>query len=77
MNKYQHNQNCNAPICAGDKTENWKHNVVWYAGEEVCQKVPFTKFQKKQIDINKWVKKGMFKNIDVPYTAHELETRSI
>ncbi len=72
-----HNENCNAPICADDSRENWKHDVQWYAGEEVCQKNPKQKFQRVQVEVNKSVKSGHFKNLDIPYTAHELETRSV
>lgn len=68
---------CEAPICSGDANDNYKKEAIWYAGEYVCLKVPYQKFQKKQIDINKWVKKDKFKNIDIPYTAHDLEHRSI
>jgi hypothetical protein len=68
---------CEAPICQDDQNPNYKMEVIWYAGEKVCLMSPYQKFQKKQIDINKCVKKGIFKNLDVPYTAHDLETRSI
>lgn len=68
---------CDAPICVDDINKNYKDEVVWYAGEKVCTQTPHTKFQKKQLDINKWVAKGKFKNTDTAYTAHELETRLI
>jgi hypothetical protein len=74
---YKHHENCNTPICAGDFDRDYKQNVVWYAGEAVCQKSPYAKFQKKQIVINNEVKKGTFKHLDEPYNAHLLETRSI
>ncbi len=73
---YKHYEHCEAPICAGDPHD-YKKEVVWYAGESVCTKLPYTKFQKKQNEINHWLKKGVFKNIDEPYTAHDLETKSI
>ena len=73
----KHYLECEAPICIGDPESNYKNEVLWYAGEPVCQKTPYQKFQKKQIDVNKWVAKGKFANLDIPYTAHELETRSI
>lgn len=69
--------NCNAPICARDKNPNFKNEVYWYAGEEVCTCSKSAKFKDKQRDINKWVKLGKFKNLDIPYNAYELETRSI
>lgn len=75
--KYSHEMICNAPICAGDTNPDYRKNVIWYAGEEVCQKSPYTKFQRKQLDINKCVKLGKFKNLEVAFTALDLETRSI
>ena len=77
MNNYKHYEVCEAPICAGDFNPNFKNEIFWYAGEPVCQRTPYTKFQKKQIDINKWVKRGMFKNTEVAYNAHALENASI
>lgn len=68
---------CEAPVCAGDPNDNFKNEVVWYAGEPVCIKTPYQKFQKRQVDINKWVAKGRFKNMDLAYNATELETRAI
>lgn len=74
---YKHHEYCNAAICAGDPEPDYKNEAPWYPGEEICQKKPFQKFQKVQTIINKEVKNGTFKNIDVPHTAHELETRLI
>ena len=73
----RHLQDCNAPICMDDKNPDFKTEVLWRPGEEVCKKIPWGKIQKKQIDINKWVKKGVFKNLNLGYTAHDLETKSI
>ena len=73
----RHQENCNAAICRDDPNPNFRTEVAWRPGEEVCKKVPYDKFQLKQLDINKWVKKGMFKNLDKTYTAHDLETKSI
>ena len=68
---------CEAPICRNDPNPNYKKEVLWYPGEKVCTKGPYQKFQKKQLDINGWVKKGKFKNMDEEYTANDLENRSI
>lgn len=75
--EYKHYENCNAPICQDDPNPNWRDETIWYAGEKVCTKEPFAKFQKKQLAINKEVAKGTFRNTDEPYTAIDLETRSI
>jgi hypothetical protein len=72
-----HYLNCEAPICQGDPNPNYKDEVIWYPGEKVCQKTPLQKFQRKQKEINELVVKGIFKNIDTPYTANDLETKSI
>lgn len=63
---------CEAPICVCHTG-----NEVWYPGEKVCNKTPYSKFQRKQIDINKWHKLGKFKKSDVCYTKRELEGRLI
>jgi len=68
---------CNAPICQDDPNPNYKYEVIWYPGEKVCKKFPYEKFQKVQIEVNKSVAIGKFKNLDIPYTAYDLETKSI
>lgn len=68
---------CGAPVCAEDPNPNYKNEVVWWPGEKVCRKVPYEEFQKKQLSINMLVKKGKFKNAEMAYTAHKLETCSI
>jgi len=75
--KYNHRLNCNAAICQDDVIPDYKNEVPWYPGEEVCTKEPYTEFQRKQSVINREVKKGTFRKLDEPYTAFELETRSI
>lgn len=75
--KDRHYLQCEASICQDDPNLNYKDEVVWIPGERICKKSPYQMFQKKQIDINTWVKKGKFKNLDKPYTANELETRAI
>lgn len=77
MNDYKHHLVCNAPICAGDPNPNYKKEVVWYAGEEICEMKPYAKFQKKQVAVNKEVKSGHFRHIEEPFNAFDLETRSI
>jgi hypothetical protein len=78
-----HHLDCEAPLCQSDPNQNWKHEVLWYPGERVCQKAPYQKFQKKQqfqkkqLDINFWVAQGKFRKTDIPLTADALENRSI
>ncbi|MCX6752435.1 MAG: hypothetical protein NTZ87_02950 [Candidatus Nomurabacteria bacterium] len=74
---YKHHEYCNAAICAGDPKPDYKNEHPWYPGEEVCKLKPFQKFQKKQLAINKEVKKGTFRNTDTPFVAFELENKSI
>ncbi len=75
--EYKHELICNAPICAGDSNPNFKKEVFWYGGEEICQRTPYEKFQKKQVAINKEVKSGHFRNTEEAFNAFDLETRSI
>ncbi len=75
--KNEHYQSCETPICQGDPNPCYKNEVLWYPGEKVCLKSPYRKFQRKQLDINKWVAKGKFKNMDTPYTANDLENKLI
>ena len=75
--KTPHHLQCEASICSDDPNPNCKNEVIWRPGEKVCQKKPYQKFQKVQIEINKCVAKGKFKNMDMHYTAHDLETKSI
>lgn len=64
---------CNAPICQ-DCNDN---NIIWYAGEEVCNKKPYTQWQKKQLDINKYIKKHTYRYIDMPRRVPDLKKLSI
>ncbi len=77
MKKTNRWETCSAPICRDDRNPHYKEEVVWYAGEPVCTQTPYTKYQKKQLAINKEVKTGKFKLTTIPLTAHYLETRSI
>ncbi len=72
--RHKHHNNCSAPICQDDDNAEYKRNVLWYAGEEVCQKKPFLEYQRKQKEINREVKKGKFKNLLKAYTADYLES---
>jgi hypothetical protein len=72
-----HHLLCDAPICRDDPNPGYKNEVVARPGEKVCQKGPYLKFQKVQIDINNCVKDGTFRNMEQAYTANDLETRSI
>ena len=74
MRNIFHHLNCEAPICAGDPNPNFKIEVVWYPGERICKRKPFQRFQRRQVEINKLVAKGKFKNLETPYTARDLET---
>jgi hypothetical protein len=73
----KHHETCLAPICCGDPNPNYKKEVIWIPGERVCSCRPYQKFQKIQLEINKMVKKGKFKQIDRYFTADELERLSI
>ena len=75
--KIEHNLVCEAPICCADSNKSYKNEVVWFAGEAICKKVPYQKFQMVQKEINKSYKKGRFKKVDQAYTAHDIETRSL
>ncbi|MFA6273627.1 MAG: hypothetical protein WC662_00520 [Candidatus Paceibacterota bacterium] len=74
---YNHRENCEASICQDEIEPNWKNDRVWCPGEKICQKKPYQKFQKMQIEINKMVALGKFRNMDEGYTTHDLETKSI
>jgi len=76
MEKYHH-LNCEAPICNGDPDPIYRYRVLWYPGELICKRKPYEKFQIKQLEINRLVKKNKFKNMDSCYTADELENSSI
>ena len=68
----KHSLICNAPICLDCKDT----HTIWYPGEKVCTRTPFTNLQKKQNRINETVKKGKFKNIDVALTPLYLNSHS-
>lgn len=66
-----HIDTCEAPICV----ENNDDKIVWLPSELICTKRPFNSVQKKQMRINRAVKDGTFRNIDVPLTLKDLRTR--
>lgn len=69
----KHLEVCEAPICQ----ESFEDDFVWYPGEKICIKKPFTMWQKKQMAINREVIKGTFKHIETALTGHDLKHRSI
>ena len=75
----EHHLNCEAPICADEKgyqdQPNWRKEVLWYAGEPVCGKSPFTRWQKRQAQINRWHAKGLFKFPELYFTVESLLNR--
>ena len=75
--EYKHHEHCDAPICQDDNNPDWRNERPWYAGEKICTKEPYVKFQKVQSIINKEVEKGTFRNMVEFFTANELETKSI
>lgn len=68
-----HSLNCDAPICQDDCGD----DLVWYAGEKVCTKKPFTKWQSKQTMINNYIKKHTLSSMDVPRNVLSLKHLSI
>lgn len=75
MNK--HLDNCSAAICNQDTNPNYKDEVLWYPGEQVCRNKPYEKFQLKQIKINELVRNSKFNKVDLGFTANELECLKI
>ena len=49
----KHSEICLAPLCQDDYTDTY----IWYPGEPVCTKKPYTKWQKQQHKINKHIGK--------------------
>ncbi len=62
---------CDGVLCVVGGGKNW------YPGERICTARPYQNFQKKQIEINKLVKKAKFKEINKPLTRVELESKRI
>jgi hypothetical protein len=69
--KTKHLQDCSAPVCM-DSLDN---NIVWWAGEEVCLRRPYSELQKRQIRINKEFEKGRLQ--DKCWTVGELLKSSL
>jgi hypothetical protein len=63
----RHLENCSAPIC---NQSDYK-NVIWYVGELICKRKPYTKIQEVQLWINdqlrrkKWKGQEFFKGSDL------------
>lgn len=72
VKRQKHWLKCIAPICIGDKTPGWEKQVVWYPGEAICKRKPYSPIQKKQIQINKVVKINNLKILSDGYTARSL-----
>lgn len=71
----KHLENCSAPICSQDTNPNYKDEVIWYAGEQVCRHQPYELFQERQVEINKLVSKKKY-DVDRYFTARDLEKLS-
>ena len=73
MNKeLKHLDNCSAPICSCDTNPNYKDEVIWYPGEQVCKHQPYELFQERQIELNALFRQGKCKP-ERFYTARDLE----
>jgi len=72
---------CEAPICADERAykdqPGWKHEVLWYPGETVCGRRPFTKWQKRQSRINRWHAKEEFKHGDKFYFTEKMLVQGV
>lgn len=68
----EHFINCSAPICSCDPNPNYKDEVIWIPGEQVCRHQPYKLFQERQIEINDWARKGQF-DINRYFTVYDLE----
>ncbi len=68
---------CNAPICKDDPNPDYKNEVIWIPGENICGQKLYEKFQRKQVQINREIRLGIFRNLDEAYTSNDLENRSI
>ena len=49
MKQTKHFKNCSVALC---KEGIYQNEAVWYIGEEVCRKGPFTDWQQKQMLLN-------------------------
>jgi len=67
-----HFENCSAALCKEGK---YQKDAIWYVGEEVCRKGPFTDWQKKQLLLNKKLKMGYKLDLELPFTIALLENR--
>ena len=73
---WSHWEHCDAPICADegayDCNPDWKNEVIWYPGEAVCERKPYTEWQRRQAQINRWFKQGIFKHAGNYFTVTKL-----
>jgi hypothetical protein len=67
----RHFINCPAPICNCDPNLDYKNEVVWCAGEDICKHKPYQKFQEQQVKLNKLFRKGKIE--DSSFSAKQLE----
>ena len=70
MKQTKHFKNCSAALC---KEGIYQNEAVWYIGEEVCRKSPFTDWQQKQMLLNKKLKLGYKLDLRMAYTMASLE----
>ena len=63
-----HETVCEAPICQDSSST----DLVWYPGEEVCKKTPFTWFQKKQTNMNNLLNIGKLRHPNVSIKCVDL-----
>lgn len=65
--------NCQGVMCEADPTPDWKKNVIWYAGESICGRSPYSRIQKIQSRINRLFRNGKIKFPRMFYTGELLE----
>ncbi len=68
-----HYETCEAPLCAEDREPELADVRIWYPGEPVCGKRPYTRWQKAQRRINRRVEKGTFKYTQMYFTRPMLD----
>lgn len=72
----KHFEACAAPICADleayESNSDWQETVPWYPGEAVCGMKPYTKWQKRQAKMNRWLESGTLKYLTLFFTVETL-----
>ena len=66
----KHTDYCEAPICVENDSES-----IWYPGEDVCCKVPYQPFQKRQKKLNRLLAKGALRFPNGYWTRKMLESQ--